>query len=65
MMATLEKRAADYKAQAMNLGVLGKNREALQKISVAIETNPAVADFHVHRYNYVQLCWLQKRPQIE
>ncbi|XP_041368202.1 tetratricopeptide repeat protein 16-like [Gigantopelta aegis] len=49
MMSMLEKRAADYKSQAMNLSVLGKNREALQKISVAIETNPAVADFHVHR----------------
>merc|ERR1719239_83005 len=33
----------------MQLNIAGKHREALQKISTAIETNPSVADFHVLR----------------
>lgn len=49
MMAKLEKRAQENKQHAMQLNLLGKHREALQKISVAIETDPAVADFHVVR----------------
>ena len=50
MMIKLEKRAQENKQHAMQLNLLGKHREALQKISVAIETDPALADFHVLRY---------------
>ncbi|XP_046370324.2 tetratricopeptide repeat protein 16-like isoform X1 [Haliotis rufescens] len=49
MMAALEHRADDNKKQAMHLNVLSKHREALQKISIAIETNPSVAGYHVLR----------------
>ncbi|KAK3088668.1 hypothetical protein FSP39_022127 [Pinctada imbricata] len=49
MMEKMEKRAQDSKFTAMQLILMGKHREALQKISVAIETNPAIADFHVLR----------------
>ena len=35
--------------QAIQLHLLGKVKEALSKISIAIETNPSVADFHVFR----------------
>ena len=49
MMSALEQRAAESKMQAMQLNIAGKHREALQKISIAIETNPSVAEFHVLR----------------
>ena len=49
MMKRLQKVAQDNKRQAMQLNLTGKHREALQKISIAIETDPAVADFHVLR----------------
>lgn len=49
MMQKLERRAQENKQHALQLNLLGKHREALQKISVAIETDPAVADFHVLR----------------
>lgn len=49
MMAHLERRAQDNKTQAAQLNLAGKHREALQKISIAIETNPNMADFHVLR----------------
>lgn len=49
MMGQLERRALENKAQAVQLNLAGKHREALQKISIAIETNPNVADFHVLR----------------
>ncbi|KAL8608187.1 hypothetical protein ACOMHN_016642 [Nucella lapillus] len=49
MMCTLEQKAADSKLQAMQLNIGGKHREALQKISIAIETNPSVAEYHVLR----------------
>lgn len=49
MMANLEKRARDNKMQALKLNLAGKHREAMQKVSIAIETNPNVADFHVLR----------------
>ena len=35
--------------QAIQRHLLGKVKEALSKISIAIETNPSVADFHVFR----------------
>jgi len=41
--------AQENRRQAMQLNLLGKHREALQKISIAIETDPAVAEFHVLR----------------
>ena len=50
MMEKLERVAKDNKRQAMQLNLMGKHREALQKISIAIETDPAVADFHVLRF---------------
>lgn len=46
----LEGRAQELKQQATQLNLLGRHRDALQKISIAIETNPSVADFHVLRY---------------
>ena len=49
MMSALEQRAAESKMQAMQLNIAGKYREALQKISIAIETNPSVAEYHVLR----------------
>lgn len=49
MMDKLESVAQDNKRQAMHLNLLSKHRDALQKISIAIETDPAVADFHVLR----------------
>ena len=59
MMERMEKRAQDSKYTAMQLNLMGKHREALQKISIAIETNPAVADFHVLRYEtlYLLIMW--------
>ncbi|KAK7094923.1 tetratricopeptide repeat protein 16-like isoform X2 [Littorina saxatilis] len=49
MMMSLERKAAESKLQAMQLNIVGKHREALQKISIAIETNPSVAEYHVLR----------------
>ncbi|KAK2567014.1 Tetratricopeptide repeat protein 16 [Acropora cervicornis] len=49
LMASLEKRAKDSRQQAVQLHLVGKYKEALAKISIAIETNPSVADFHVFR----------------
>ncbi|XP_060590899.1 tetratricopeptide repeat protein 16-like isoform X2 [Ruditapes philippinarum] len=49
MMGKLQKIAQENKRQAMQLNLMGKHREALQKISIAIETDPAIADFHVLR----------------
>lgn len=49
LMASLEKRAKDCRQQAVQLHLVGKYKEALAKISIAIETNPSVADFHVFR----------------
>ena len=41
--------ATHHKEQALSLHMGGKNREALKKINLAIETNPACADFHIFR----------------
>ncbi|XP_076454901.1 tetratricopeptide repeat protein 16-like isoform X2 [Babylonia areolata] len=49
MMRTLEEKAGESRLQAMQLNIAGKHREALQKISIAIETNPSVAEYHVLR----------------
>lgn len=53
MMVKMEKRAQDNKREAMQLNLMGKHREALQKISIAIDTDPIIADFHVLRYEVV------------
>lgn len=67
MMVKMEKRAQDNKREAMQLNLMGKHREALQKISIAIDTDPIIADFHVLRYEvvlrkniirYIPLCFL-------
>ncbi|CAH1785513.1 unnamed protein product [Owenia fusiformis] len=49
LMKMLDERAKDHRQQALQLSLLGKPREALQKISVAIETNPSIAGLHVLR----------------
>ncbi|XP_056011713.1 tetratricopeptide repeat protein 16-like isoform X2 [Ostrea edulis] len=49
MMTKMETRAQDNKREAMQLNLMGKHREALHKISIAIDTDPIVADFHVLR----------------
>lgn len=49
-MRNLEDRSYELKKQALNLSLMGRNRDSLQKISIAIETNPAVAEFHNLRY---------------
>ncbi|KAI6660774.1 Tetratricopeptide repeat protein 16-like [Oopsacas minuta] len=41
--------AAHHKEQALSLHMQNKNREALKKINLAIETNPACADFNIFR----------------
>lgn len=46
LMKNLEDRSFDLKKQAMTLNLLSRHRDALQKISIAIETNPSVAEFH-------------------
>lgn len=45
----LEEKAEENKMQSMQLSIMGKQREALQKICVAMEMNPAVAEYHVLR----------------
>lgn len=54
MMVKMEKRAQDNKREAMQLNLMGKHREALQKISIAIDTDPVIADFHVLRYEITE-----------
>ena len=49
MMEKLQKIAVENKRMAMQMNLVGKHRDALQKISIAIETDPSVADFHVLR----------------
>ncbi|XP_013419989.1 tetratricopeptide repeat protein 16 [Lingula anatina] len=45
----LEDKAEDCKHHAVQLTINGKLRDALQKISLAIETNPSIAEYHVLR----------------
>ncbi|XP_035684637.1 tetratricopeptide repeat protein 16-like [Branchiostoma floridae] len=49
MLAKLERKAEDYHNHACQLSINGKSNEALQKISMAIETNPSIPEFHVLR----------------
>lgn len=61
MMVKMEKRAQDNKREAIQLNLMGKHREALQKISIAIDTDPIIADFHVLRY---EIALRKKQHQI-
>ncbi|XP_064649885.1 tetratricopeptide repeat protein 16-like isoform X2 [Lineus longissimus] len=49
LLRRLEEKALESKNHAMQLSVLGKHKEALQKISVAIETEPGNPGYHVFR----------------
>ena len=49
LMTILEENSIDLKDEAMKLNLLGRYRDALQKISLAIETNPSQAEFHILR----------------
>ncbi|EDO34517.1 predicted protein, partial [Nematostella vectensis] len=49
LMNSLHKRANDSKLQAEQLFLVGKVKEALTKISIAIETNPSIPEYHVFR----------------
>ena len=45
----LEENAASLKDSAVKLTLLSRNREAVQKLNLAIQANPSVAEFHVLR----------------
>ncbi|CAG5117465.1 unnamed protein product, partial [Candidula unifasciata] len=49
MMDTIVKAADDNKNLALHLSIMGKDKQALQKISLAIQMNPSVAEYHVLR----------------
>ena len=49
LMDLLLARAQTLRMQATQLNLMGRTREALQKISIAIETDPSYADFHILR----------------
>ena len=49
LMEDLEKYAQEMRQQATLLSLQKRPRDALQKISLAIDTNPSVAEFHVMR----------------
>ena len=50
-MEELEKYALEMRQAANTLSLQQRNRDALQKISIAIDTNPSVAEFHVLRFD--------------
>jgi hypothetical protein len=49
LMKVLEEHSVELKDKAMKLNLLGQYRDALQKISLAIETNPSQAEYHILR----------------
>ncbi|XP_077866946.1 tetratricopeptide repeat protein 16-like [Saccoglossus kowalevskii] len=49
MMGKMEMKANEYKKQAIQMNLGGKYKESLQKVSMAIETNPTVPEYHVLR----------------
>ena len=57
-MSKLQAKGQDLKQQAMHLNLLSRHRDALQKITLAIETNPAVAEYHVLRCVQLVFCYL-------
>ena len=50
LMRQLEEKALEFRQQSTNMSLTGRFRDALQKISISIETNPSVAEFHNIRY---------------
>ena len=46
LMEELKHKAEDFKQQSTNMSLTGRFRDAMQKISIAIETNPSVAEYH-------------------
>ena len=46
LMVELQSKADDFKQQSTNMSLTGRFRDAMQKISIAIETNPSVAEYH-------------------
>ena len=48
-MKELEAKAEESRNHAVRLQLLGKLKEAMHKITDAVETNPAVADYHLLR----------------
>ena len=50
MMKQLEERAAESRNLSVQLQLQGKLKDALNKITTAIETNPSVAEYHLLRY---------------
>ena len=49
LMAALEAKAVESRDHAVRLQLQGKLKEAMNKITAAVETNPAVADYHLLR----------------
>ena len=49
LMKVLEEYANEMRQQAVLLSLQQRPRDSLQKISLAIDTNPSVAEFHVLR----------------
>ena len=49
VMERLKQKAEEMKANAVQLNLIGRHRDALQKISMAIEANPSYPDYHVLR----------------
>ncbi|XP_071802122.1 uncharacterized protein [Asterias amurensis] len=49
LMVALEAKAAESRDHAVRLQLQGKLKEAMNKITAAVETNPAVADYHLLR----------------
>ena len=56
LMRQLEEKALEFRQQSTNMSLTGRFRDALQKISISIETNPSVAEFHNIRWARCQLC---------
>ena len=50
MMKQLEERAVESRNHCVQLQLQGKLKDALNKITTAIETNPSVAEYHLLRY---------------
>ena len=49
MMERLKVKAKEMKQQAVQLNLVHRHRDALQKISMAIETDPSQPDYHITR----------------
>lgn len=49
ILRILEEKAIDLKNQSIRLTLTGRNREACQRLTSAIDTDPLNAELHVHR----------------